>query len=342
MNLEIDKSNMYDFIKSWPLQFKRSYDAGFKIGSSEKIDPPRALVWAGMGGSAIGGDLIATLASRRAEFPVIVHRGGLMPEWIGKDDRVVLVSFSGNTAETLDAAIEAGKRGASIDLLTSGGKIESWGKEQGITIWKVEGGRPPRAALGDLFGFALGVLSGRGWIKVSEEEVLEAIDVLNQINSVLGETPTDKEYHGGLADLISERFPMIYGTGCFAAVARRWACQFNENSKIPAHWGELPEMNHNEVVAYVDDSKWADKGFVMILEDPDSPEDILKRVDVTLTLAEEAGWAAMKVAPASDNPVARMLELISTGDWMSYWAALSQQIDPTPIGPIDALKASLS
>jgi len=338
----VDQSGMRQEIELWPTQLERSFNAGFELGKSEDIAPPRALVWAGMGGSAIGGDFVASLASKVASFPVLVHRGGEFPAWIGKEDRVVLVSFSGNTAETLEAAREAKKRGASIDLLTSGGQIEKWGIEQGITVWKIPGGRPPRSALGDLFGFSFGVLSGRGWCKVTETELEEAVSVLKELNDSFGVSPANgNEALEMITGKMIDRFPMIYGTGNFASAARRWACQFNENSKFPAHWGELPEMNHNEVVAYIEDSKWADKGFVIILADPDSPDDILSRVDVTLNLAKASGWETLLVSPVSDTPLARLVEVTLTGDWLSYWLAIAQGVDPTPIGPIDTLKAAL-
>lgn len=339
----VDKSGMKALIESWGVQVERSFKAGLeKGGSTEVPEAPRALIWAGMGGSAIGGDYCAALASDSAPFPILVHRGGPLPEWVGERDRIVLVSFSGNTAETLDTAEQALSRKCGIDVLTSGGKLADWAKENNIDPWMIEGNRPPRAALGDSFAYAYGVLCGRRWCKIEVAELEEMDAVLAGAGSVLGDPPLGGDHP--LAEVfpsLESKMPMIYGTGILAPVARRWANQINENSKLPAHWGVLPEMNHNEVVAYTEDSEWAGKGVVIILEDQDAPVDVLKRIDATRSLAEEAGWDAVVLGLNTQFKLGRMLALTVMGDWLSYWMAVGNGVDPTPIGPIDKLKQIL-
>ncbi len=341
-NETVDRHGMRQNLESWPLQIERSWKAGFEYGQTTRTEAPCVLIWAGMGGSAIGGDYSAMLAKASAPFPILVHRGGPLPAWVGEHDRIVLVSFSGNTAETLDTAAQAAERGCKIDALTSGGKLGQWCGERGITPMKVGGGRPPRTALGDLFITCLGMLAGRGWVKVTHEDATEAVTIANELTSTLGAVPSSSDHP--LLDLLNffkDRLPMIYGTGTLPAVARRCAGQFNENGKWPAHWGELPEMNHNEVVAYVPDTPWAQKAALLFFEDPDSPEEDLLRVKVTLNLAASVGLPGKSLRPVSDSPLARIIELTITADWLSYWFAIANGTDPTPIEPIDKLKAAL-
>lgn len=343
-DLSVDSSGMMKLVQSWPVQFNRSFTAGFKSGKASPAKPPRVLLWAGMGGSAIGGDFVASLLSSAASFPVIVHRGGHLPKWVGKKDRAILVSYSGNTAETLDAAEALTTRGTALDLLTSGGKLKKWGEKNGVPIWRVPGGRPPRSALGDLFGYTLGVLAGRGWIKITERDAAEAVRFLRKLTKISSIDPATSDYlYDPFLKMCKDRLPMIYGTGKLVSAAHRWATQINENSKLPAHWGELPEMNHNEVVAYVKGTPWAERTAIFILTDPDSPPDVLKRVAVTLEIARDTGFPAIEVPlPGSDfSPLINLLTAAVIGDWFSFWLAIERRANPTPIPTINRLKAAL-
>jgi len=341
-NRSVDGSGMYENILLWPEQVRRSFTAGYETGAATTAPTPRTLVWAGMGGSAIGGDFVAAMTRDHASFPILVHRGGRLPHWVGPEDRALLVSFSGNTAETLDAAEESRKREVALDLLTSGGRLEQWGGEQNLPVLKVPGGRPPRAALGDLFAASLGLLAGRGWAPVTRDHIEDTVSALNSINDANNGAPGDAKHPcAPFLDLFADRLPMIYGTGSMVPVARRWANQLNENAKRPAHWGELPEMNHNEVVAYLEGTPWGERSGLVFLVDPESPADVLKRVDITLNLAEKAGWKGEILHAKGKSPVERLLTTTLLGDWVSYWAAIGAGVDPTPIPTIDALKAAL-
>ena len=338
----LDSGDMYGKIADWPEQVERSLPNGINAGKTHPAPAPRCLVWAGMGGSAIGGDFAAAIAQSRASFPILVHRGGHLPAWVGKQDRGLLVSFSGNTAETIDAAEAAAERGIGLDLLTSGGKLGPWGEEQQIPVVKVPGGRPPRSALGDLFSSSLGLLAGRGWIDLPQSEIDETLAGIREVTRINREEPGDASHPcTPLLDLFEDRLPMIYGTGSMLPVARRWANQINENAKRPAHWGELPEMNHNEVVAYLEGTPWGERSALLFLVDPNSPADVLQRVDVTLSLAEKVGWKGQIIRADGGSPLARLLSMTILGDWLSFWMALAEGVDPTPIPTIDALKAAL-
>ncbi len=341
-NEGVDAHGMRENLESWPAQIERSWTAGKEFGTQNPADPPRMLIWAGMGGSAIGGDFCSALTRSHASFPVHVHRGGPLPAWVGSEDRILLVSFSGNTAETLDTAGQAGAKGCGVDALTSGGRLAEWCGERGMTPMKVQGGRPPRTALGDLAVSCLGMMTGRGWISLSDADVDEAIKTARRLTQALGDAPDSPEHPlYELLEVLGERLPMVYGTGSFPAVARRWAGQFNENAKWPSHWGELPEMNHNEVVAYVPETPWAQRNALLFLVAPRSPKEDLLRVDVTLDLAKSVAWPGSAVRPEAGSPFAQVMELTILGDWLSYWHAIRRGVDPTPIAPIDALKAAL-
>ncbi len=340
---EADSKNMVEDILSWPDQVRTGWNQGSTAAKSYPNAPfPRHVVWAGMGGSAIGGDFLTGLLGSSARYPVTVHRGGQLPAWAGKGTAVILASYSGNTAETLATAEEAIANGCTIYALTSGGKLAEMAKQHSWEVWNVHGGRMPRAALGEAFGTALGAFRQHKWIEIDTSAFNETIEALKLQNEILSRDPSEPAHP--LNKLLSDcldKHPMIYGSGLFVPVARRWSAQINENSKRAAQWGVMPEMNHNEVVPYVEHGEWGKWYSVMILDDPAAPADVSKRVPITAELAQKAGWNAHVIKPSSKSQLAQMLELTLLGDWLSYWLALAQGVDPSPIPTIDELKARL-
>ncbi|GBE30682.1 bifunctional phosphoglucose/phosphomannose isomerase [bacterium BMS3Bbin04] len=340
---EVDRSNMKKDLFSWPEQIATGWEQG-RAAASKYHDAatPSHLIWAGMGGSAISGDFLNGLLADTAPFPLTVHRGGPLPAWAGEGTAIVLASYSGNTAETLATANEAIEKGCTIYALTSGGKLAEMAGERGFETWTVHGGRMPRAALGEAFGTALGAFHEHGWINIGSEVIDETISTLKLNGERLSADPSESGHplHNLLTDVL-DKHPMIYGSGAFVPVARRWAAQINENGKRAAQWGVMPEMNHNEVVPYVEGGEWGKWYSVMILDDPEAPADVRKRIPITAELAKKAGWSAHIVRPSAKSTLARMLELTLLGDWLSYWLALAQGIDPSPIPTIMELKARL-
>lgn len=339
----VDHSDMRSDLIAWPDMVHRGWVAGREAAAPFADQPaPRSVLWAGMGGSAIGGDYLAALAARRASFPVLVHRGGPLPAWVGPDDVVLLVSYSGTTAETLDTAAAALERGCRLMALTSGGRLAEIAAERGFERWSVTGGKMPRAMLAEMFATALGAFHEHGWLTLSDAGIERDVTMLRMLTDMLNAPPTTSAHplHAMLESL-TDRHPMIYGSGLFMPVARRWACQINENAKRAAQWGVLPEMNHNEVVAWIEGGPWGSRYQVILLSDPDAPADVLQRIPATRSLAEGAGWPVRVQTPVADTHLGRILEQSVVGDWLSYWMALAAGMDPTPIPPIDALKASL-
>ncbi len=340
---DVDARNMHADILSWPDQVRTGWAQGQEAAKAYPDAPvPSAVIWAGMGGSAIGGDFLAGLLSDSAPFPLTVHRGGPLPKWAGSGTAVILASYSGNTAETLATAQEAIDRGCTLYALTSGGKLAAMAKEIGFETWTVHGGRMPRAALGEAFSTALGAFQQHGWVTITDEAYKETLQVINELTDTLSVAPEgiDHPVYGFLTETL-KKHPMIYGSGTLVPVARRWAAQINENAKRAAQWGVMPEMNHNEVVPYVEGGEWGQWYDVILLDDPDAPADVRKRIPLTAELARAAGWTAQTITPRTQSTLARMMELTVIGDWLSYWLALAQGVDPSPIPTIDTLKARL-
>lgn len=319
--------------------------AGYEAGRALVREPlePRLehLVVAGIGGSAIGGDLLRDLSSRQSPIPILVVRDWRLPAFVGPGSGVVAVSYSGQTRETLSAFGEALSRGARLWALTSGGALAERASQEAVAVALLPGGLPPRAALGALFFSLVGLAEGLGLLGQQRGAVQEAVALWEELNGRFRpEAPNQNNSALGLARRLEGAVPAVYGVaGQTEAVARRWKSQFNENSKMPAQAEVLPELLHAEVVSY--EAPSAPKRVAILLEDEeDGPEVVLSRQRLAEWL-EQMGVEVERVRGEGQSRLARISSLVLLGDWVSYYAAVLRGVDPTPIRPIETFKEYL-
>jgi glucose/mannose-6-phosphate isomerase len=166
-----------------------------------------------------------------------------------------------------------------------------------------------------------------------------------------------------LALELSGALPVVWGTSPLAGVAAyRLACQLNENAKVPAVWGVLPEANHNQVVAF--DGPFAGSGSasvedlfrdridepgdertrirLVLLRDTEEHPQVARRTAVSQELAEERGVGVSTVQAVGTSTFERLASLVALGDWASAYLALLEGRDPTPVDAITALKARIT
>ena len=224
-----------------------------------------------------------------------------MPAWAGPGTLVVCTSYSGDTAETLACAQQAHAQGAAPCWVASGGELARLADELGFPCALVPGGMQPRAALGYLFGAMAGAFAACG---LSAEGIAE--------ECAAGVEACDRDAAADLGRLLAGSVPLIYGSGPLGAVAYRWKTQFNENAKMHAFSHAFPELGHNEIVGW----EGADgRGFAIVARrDPDEPEAIRRRIDVTLDVARPHATAVAAVEGLGDSRTARAFNLVATGD----------------------------
>ena len=305
--------------------------------------PPRAVLVAGMGGSAIGGDLLAALARDLATIPIFVHRNYGLPAWAGPQTLVLASSYSGNTEETLSSAAEAFRRGAPLVAVTTGGELARRASEWGASLLSFHYPAQPREALGYSFLLLLGILVRLDILPDMSPEVEESIAVLEALRTeVEPAVPLEKNPAKELASWLYGHLPTVYGSDLFSPVARRWKGQFNENSKSWAFFEELPEMDHNAVTGTSNPPSFAGQVRALFLtSEHDHPRNRLRQ-EVTRHLFEEAGVPCRTVAGRGSSPLAQVLSTVLLGDAVSYYLAMLYRADPTAIPAIHALKRALA
>lgn len=321
--MPIDNSNMLKVIEDFPHQCRTALDLPKGMSVSGKVDK---IVVAGMGGSAVGGDLLKAYM-HDSKIPVFVVKDYNIPNFVDENTLFFAVSYSGNTEETLSAYEEAVRKKAKIVAVTSGGEIASKAKK----VVKIPTGLQPRAALGYLFFPVLGVLSNSGIIDVKGNEVEEMLNTLSKTDEfkITGER---------LAKKIQNKTPLIYASNLLCPVAYRWKTQLNENSKAAAFSHVFAEMNHNEIVGYQSMNK-GDFAAIFIRDKFDN-ERIKKRMDITKEIISTR-VDVEEVFTRGEGLLSRIFSGIYYGDFASYYLALLNKVDPTPVNVIENLKKRL-
>ena len=319
---------------------------GYAIGTSiEGLPDPTGLsgvVISGMGSSAVAGDVLRSLYRGRLGLPIEVNRSPQLPAWCGPATLLLVVSYSGNTAEALVAFEEARARGCRLCAITSGGSLAREAAAAGIPVVRIPGGFMPRAAFGYVALSTLGALESMGLLPRLGDDVAETIAELEALAERLG--PGMPRPHNDAKELawrIGDRTPVIWGAeGIGSVAAARWKTQLNENAKVPAWSSALPELDHNEVVGWR--SSFGGSYFVVALRHEGETSDVSVRFPPTIEIATEAGAAVHEVWAAGRSPLARLFSLVMMGDFVSTYHGIGHGVDPSPIEPIARLKAALA
>jgi len=339
---KIDPQDMFSAIYHFADQIKESIIIGEKINLNNDYSSCRNIVVAGMGGSAIGGDVIKTITHNEITVPFYVNRNYTLPNWVNEKTLVICSSYSGNTEESLSAYDDALKKGAMVCGISTGGKLSENIKSKGYDLITIPGGLQPRAALAYSFAPMLYLLNKIGLISrmfindLSNSTLL--LEKKRDINSI-GDT-TNPIYK--LAKDIYGMIPIIYGiTDTTGVVALRWKGQLCENSKMLAYHNEIPEMNHNEIVGWGNNPDLLSELSVIWLKDKNDNERVRARQNITKSLLNDMDIMQHEVNAEGATSLERLLDLINYGDWLSYWCAILHNTDPSPVGKINKLKKAL-
>ncbi len=314
-----------------------NFDLPLDYASTDKV------VILGMGGSAIGGDLVASLVSSEAKLPIIIRRDYDLPTFVDVKTLVIASSYSGNTEETLAAFNKALKTAAKKLVITTNGKLQAEAQIKGVPVFNFNYKAPPRAALPYSVMPLLCFLHRLGFIADKSKDVFEAISVLRKLSLELRkDVPQLQNPAKLLANRLHNQLPVVYGAGIVAEVAHRWKTQLNENSKAWAFYEVFPELNHNAVVGYQFPVELANKIVVVLLGSTHLPKRITLRYRITCQLLEMAGVSYQTIDGDGEYPLSQVMSLVLFGDYVSYYLAILYKTDPTPVKAIDLLKRKLA
>lgn len=316
--------------------------SALKIGQSVDLVRPgsdiRNILITGMGGSGIGANLVESLTFGRVPIPITVSKGYNIPQFVSPHTLFIACSYSGDTEETLAAIQKAMLKRAHIICITSGGKMLEVAKEYNLFWIQIPGGsKSPRANLGYLMVSLLYALYhtnliGAAFIKETEN----AIEYLDR-----GEKAIQSE-----AELIAKKLrgklPIIYCDERLKAMATRFQNQLNENSKQLAHVNTFPEMNHNEIVGWRFPENILQQAQVVYLYSDHDHERVEKRMEICREIFEKRSNPIIDIVAEGASLLEQYYYLIHLTDWISYYLAKENGVDPDTVEAIDFLKEELA
>ena len=341
---QLDTLNMLGEIDNLPDQLGFAYQLGMKHDLPEWKDI-RQIVVAGMGGSAIGADLLAVYCASLSPMPVSVHRDYGLPLFArGADTLVICSSHSGNTEETLDAFEAARKADCRIIVVCTGGELARRAKENDIPVWTFEHAGQPRAAVGFSFGLLLAMFQRLDFIPDQKDSMEDALASMKRSQKYLrADIPAVKNPAKRYAGQLMGRWVTIMGSGLLTAVARRWKTQINEIAKAGANFEFLPEADHNTLAGTMNPEEVLNPHtMTLFLRAPsDHPRNRL-RSDLTRKAFMLEGMNTDYVDARGNTPLAHMWTLILFGDYMAYYLAMGYGVDPTPIKALVDFKQAMA
>lgn len=340
---QLDAEGMLEHIRRLPDQL----EAAWRLGHSLPIPPWTGIhqvVVCGMGGSAIGADLLAAYAAPLAPVPVVIWRNYGLPAFAaGPATLVVASSHSGNTEEVLAGFDEAVRRGVRLVVVSRGGELGRRAEAAGVPWWRFEHSGQPRAAVGFSFGLLLALLARLGLIPDAASELEDAAQAMRrQEESLRVEVEVAGNPAKRLAGQLMGRWVTVLGADLLAPVARRWRTQISEIAKAPGQFEELPEADHNLVAGVVNPEPLFGMTKVVFLRAGLNHPRNRARIEATREVLMVEGFDTDVVDAAGDTRMAQQWTCLHFGDYSAYYLAMAYGVDPTPVASIEGLKKRLA
>ncbi|MCI0856470.1 MAG: bifunctional phosphoglucose/phosphomannose isomerase [Chloroflexi bacterium] len=337
----LDPQGILARIESLPEQCEDAWRHAGDLRLPETHADAQDVVLLGMGGSAISGDILRSLATLTARKPVQVVRGYDIPASVGESTLVVACSHSGNTEETLSAFQQAVDAGAKTFVITTGGEIAQAADRAGAPVFRYEYEGEPRSSTGHQLMALLALGERAGLLEPQEQAVSEAVTLMKRQRANLGfDSPRDQNPAKQLAERLQWRLPVIVGADVLDVAAYRWKTQINENSKSWALHETLPELDHNSIVGFGKPD--VSRLHVVFLRHAALHPRLLLRYEATGEALDDAGVSHETVEAQGTSALAQVMTAIYFGDLTSYYLALLNGVQPATVVPIDTLKAKLT
>ena len=325
---------MKDLIANFMNQMKEAITIGENAKLTPSAQPIRNILITGLGGSGIGGSIMAQVTDKELKVPVTVNKDYFIPEFVDAHTLVMICSYSGNTEETVQAMQAALKKGAKICCITSGGKIAAMAKENNCDTITIPGGMPPRSCFGYSFTQLFYAFEGYGLLgNAFRADLQKTIALLESEQEAIR-----KEAYS-VAERLVGKMPIIYCEARYEGVAVRLRQQINENSKMLCWHHVLPEMNHNELVGWTESHPDA---VVLMLISEDDYARTQKRMDICSEVFKKYAPGYIEIHSKGTTQLQRSIYLLHLGDWVSWYIAEIKNIDATEVNVIDYLKNELS
>jgi glucose/mannose-6-phosphate isomerase len=335
---KVDQSDMLSALERTPQRLAppSNADSTCRI----QFQNPMNIVFGGVGGSGIVGDILSDYCRTESNIPATVCRSVRIPRYVGKNTLFVAISYSGATGETLGMLDQAKSNGAYVVVICSGGKLLSTAQSQEIPHVKVDGGIPQRLALPELVAALAYVLGQVGVFKDSRKLLeMASSSVRERIGTVGVSVPLAKNQAKQMAAALKDHLPLLLGSENNSSVLRRFKNELNENSKVPAFYFTLPEAYHNDVEGLKTLTELS-RPQPVLLRDRRQTEGEERTEKRLVELLSQLGFArALSFEGVGEDRLGWLLSAVTFGDYVSTYLSALRRVDPAKLFLIPSLKA---
>lgn len=341
----IDKSGMLGLLLDFPLQLEAAVDLARRAKILFEKRDFNKIVFAGVGGSAIGADIVKTYLYSESKLPITVCREYVLPAYVDNSTLVFVSSYSGNTEEIISAYAQGKKNGASLIVISSGGILKRYAQEDSVTFIPLPPGLPPRCALGYSSIIPLCILAKLGLIHDVDTFISQTAQVLKELrdtslNPRIGQIDNVAKY---IAAKLINKMAVIYSSSLhFEAAATRLRGQLNENAKSLALSHVFPEMSHNEISGWQNPKTVLKNVVVLMLRDKAMHLKTNKRMSITKEMLQKEGVKVLEIWSRGQDLLSRIFSLVYIGDFISFYLSILYGIDPAPTEKITYVKEQLA
>ncbi len=339
----LDTHHMLAEIEALPDQLASAWELGLSLPLPDVTGLQRVLI-AGMGGSAIGADLLTAAILPTCSLPVSVHRDYGLPAFAaGRQTLVIASSHSGNTEETLEAFEAALKNQCAVIAICTGGELEKRARAKNIPVWHFDHKGQPRAAVGFSFGLLLALFARLKLIPDPAADLAEAVQAMKKSQEKLhADIPAALNPAKRYAGQLMGRWVTVFGAGLLAPVARRIKSQINEIAKAGSNFEFLPEADHNTLAGTIHPEEvLMPHTMNLFLRAPADHPRNRRRLDLTKQAFMLEGLNTDFLDARGRSPLAQMWSMILFGDYMAYYLAMGYGVDPTPVQALESFKEAM-
>ncbi len=342
----LDPQGMLDIVYKWPDFIEDALNTNIKIPQQIQMqnqlinyqNKVRNILICGMGGSAVSGDYLTTFLENKIDIPILVRRNYSIPEFVDKQTLTILISYSGNTEETISCLIEALQKNTMIVGIASGGKLLEFFSKNNLPYFKIPGGMQPRASF-PLLLFPLLKILGDFDIYNLDNNVIK--EILNNIKVIREECkldiPSSDNPAKTIAKSLYKKIPVIWSP--YKCVGNRIKCQINENSKMQAFSEEIPEFNHNHIVGWESYSE-ENPFIIFILRFPSEHPNVSLRFEISKEMIRNK-VEIVEMNVKGSELLNQLIYATYMGDYISIYLSILNNVDPNTVQSIDYLKHEL-